>query len=456
MMKRLVASLSLLVLGFHAPYSHAATGCSSNASGGTTPLPQLLPAIRSLTLAASDPLGNGDLQLDEVPGLLKHTICSDQDCTADSGTYVLINVITWRSGPVADSKWYIYRGGKRKWSNDDFRNSGRMYGAKSTYLLSLQITLGVPVNTLPAYSIQEDKRIPQNVQDVTALLQSLAPARTGGGELPKQPPPQKTLQPTAYWTGKELSRSEAGEADVCIATTVMQPGAATNKPAENHDTPNADVQQNVAAPPAKENTPQPQPADKKNTPPAQPQNSPAKSGATGATLLSEGAPNPVAVSLPNYSFTDEPKQWWDVSVAVPISKISDVTYSSANGVVTPNTVNRQSVFGVLDLYFPKKDMVGNTVHYWPHPVIGVSLASKPLQSWIAGLGIGLPYGEVYAGANVLKTSTLGSGLTTGSTTTPEQVAAATGTTWKGRFNVGLNISVTSAFKAIKSAGSKTK
>src|ERR1700747_3220875 len=73
-------------------------------------------------------------------------------------------------------------------------------------------------------------------------------------------------------------------------------------------------------------------------------------------------------------------------------------------------------------------------YYWPHPLVGVSLASKPLQSWIAGVGIGLSYGEIYAGANVLKTSTLGNGLSTGSPATAEQVTPASGRSWTAHFN----------------------
>jgi hypothetical protein len=250
MMKKLLASVSLLVLGFQAHFSYAATGCSSNTSGGTTPLPQILPAPVTLSLSASDPLNSGDLQYDEVPGLLKKTVCSKTDCTVDSKAYVLINVITWRSGPVADSQWYIYRGGGGKWSNDDFRNNARVYGAKSTYLLSLQVTLGVVITTPPAYAIQEDKRIPQNLQNFTALLRSIAPGKTGGGKLPGEGQGEQAPQPTVYWTGKQLTRTNAGGADVCIATAVMQPGISVTTDAPNKDAPSANAQ-SVAAPPGK-------------------------------------------------------------------------------------------------------------------------------------------------------------------------------------------------------------
>jgi hypothetical protein len=515
--KRALIVASLLAAGFQGQFSNAATGCSSNSSGGTTPLPELLPAVKLLTLDASDPLNTGDLQYGEVARLVKNTVCSEHDCTVDSGAYVLINVITWRTGPTAESHWFVYRGGAGKWSNDDFSNNGRMYGAKSTYLLSLQVTLGVPVTTTPAYSVEEDKRVPQNLQDLTALLQNIAGSAKGGGSLPSNGPNAPTPIVTVYWTGKQLVRTHAGGADMCIASAVLQPSKVSTTIATNKDvqapvatpqtvvtpagvatqitltgadpnkadlrftvvkrpthgnlsgtpptltyTPNVDysatapdsftfevenadgTQSDTATVSVVTKAPVPQAAKEQSS-------SPSKAGLTGATLLAVGADNPTTVTLPNFSVTDEPKQWIDVSIAVPISKISDVTYSSTNGTVTPNTVNRQSVFAVADFYFPKKDMVGNKISYWPHPIIGVSMASKPLQSWIAGAGIGLPYGEVYAGANIIKTSTLGIGLSTGSSATAAQVTAASGKSWTSHFNVGLNISVVSAFKTIKSA-----
>jgi len=437
------------------------------------------------------------------------------DCTTDYGTYVLINVITWRTGPTADSHWFVYRGGTGKWSNDDFRNNGRMYGAKSTYLLSLQVTLGVPITKTPAYSIEEDKRVPQNLQDLTALLQNIAGGAKGGGDLNPKTTEATTPVVTVYWTGKQLSRTHAGGADMCIASAVLQPGKTTTQKAENKDAPIA-APQTVITPAGTRSqvtlsgtdlnsstltytvvtqpshgtlsgtaailtytpngdysatTPDSFTFKVKNTggaesdpamvsimtkptvPPAvkAQSNPPSTSGPTGGALLAEGVDSPTTVTLPDFSVSDESKQWIDVSVAVPISKISDVSYSSTNGTVTPNTVNKQSVFAVVDFYFPKKDMVGNRVNYWPHPLFGVSMASKPLQSLIAGVGMGLSYGEVYAGASIIKTSTLGNGLSAGSSATSSQVTAATGKSWTSHLNVGLNISVISAFKTIKSA-----
>lgn len=78
-------------------------------------------------------------------------------------------------------------------------------------------------------SIEEDKRVPQNLQDLTALLQNIAGGATGGGTLKHK---ATTPTVTVYWTGKQLGRTHAGGADMCIASAVLQPGKATTQTAE--------------------------------------------------------------------------------------------------------------------------------------------------------------------------------------------------------------------------------
>jgi hypothetical protein len=420
----------------------------------------------------------------------------------------------------------VYRGGS--WNEADFRTNGRMYGAKTTYILSIQVTGGVQV-TKPSYTIDEENRVAANVQDLSALLQNLASGTSGGGAVPKVTASNQPPAPTIFWTGKQLTRDNPGHADICIATSLLVPQQQTSgqQQAPNLDKPNAAAQTVVApagtattikltgsdpnngnlafvivkkpshgiitgtppnltftpsgdysgtdsftftvtndtltsdpatvsltatppaAPPAAVVVPLPTPpggaAPSPSSPPA---------GTNAPSLLSTGVTTATLVSIADFNVTDEPKQWWDVSVAVPITKISEVQYSSTNGTVTPNTVNRQSVFAVADFFYPKKDMVGTKIDYWPHPLLGVSLASKPLQSLLFGGAVGFAFGEIYVGANLLKEPSLGGGLATGSTATPAQVAAGTGEAWRANFSVGLNLSVTSAFSAMKKATGK--
>ena len=152
--------------------------------------------------------------------------------------------------------------------------------------------------------------------------------------------------------------------------------------------------------------------------------------------------------------TDEPKAWWDVSVAVPVSKVSAVQYSSVNNTVSPATVNRQNAFAMLDIFIPEKDLVGTHYSLIPHPLVGVSMGSKPLQSWLLAGAIGFTFGELYVGANLLKQQSLTGGVAAGSTATPTQLTAAISKGFQPHFNVGINISVKAAFSAIKNATAK--
>jgi hypothetical protein len=148
------------------------------------------------------------------------------------------------------------------------------------------------------------------------------------------------------------------------------------------------------------------------------------------------------------TFNNEGKYWWDVSVAVPVKKISELRFDSANNTVTPTQTSTQNMFAVLDLYFKPVDLSQTNYSLIPHPIAGVSLAKQPLHKILVGGAIGFYFAEVYAGALFVKQQSL-SGLTTGSSATPQQVAAASRYSFDHQFTVGINLPVRSIMNSMK-------
>lgn len=155
------------------------------------------------------------------------------------------------------------------------------------------------------------------------------------------------------------------------------------------------------------------------------------------------------------TFNNEGNHYWDVSVAVPLKKISDLKFDSTNGTVTPSKISTTNAFGLLDVYLPPVDLAGKSYNYIPHPIAGVALTGQPLHKVLVGGAIGLHYAEFYAGALFVKQQQL-TGLQTGSPATPPQVAAASHFSYKTQFNVGINLPVRAMIDALKNTKNKSQ
>jgi hypothetical protein len=101
----------------------------------------------------------------------------------------------------------------------------------------------------------------------------------------------------------------------------------------------------------------------------------------------------VAIQQPktyNKTYDNEGKYWWDVSIGVPFKEVKSVQFNSSNGVVTAKEVTRQSAYGFLNIFlFGKQDLTGDSFLKSPHLVLGVPIASKPLDRPVVGLGYGI-------------------------------------------------------------------
>jgi hypothetical protein len=168
------------------------------------------------------------------------------------------------------------------------------------------------------------------------------------------------------------------------------------------------------------------------------------------TTLSFGGATPFASTL---TFTNEGKEWWDVSFALPVTKVNALQYSSTANTVTASQINKQSLFAVFDLYVPPTNLSTTSYNLIPHPFAGVAMTSQPLHSLLFGASIGLHLAEVYMGATLVKQQQL-SGLSSGSAANPGQLTAATNYRYKAGFSFGIKISVKTAITTFKTSNAK--
>src|SRR5579859_2277503 len=104
---------------------------------------------------------------------------------------------------------------------------------------------------------------------------------------------------------------------------------------------------------------------------------------TGNFSMSPGDIQPVGDSE---VFDNEGKYWWDVSVAVPISKMSQLQFSDTNNTVTAANVDKRTVFAALDLYPFKKDVKNPGFDLRPYGLVGLGVSSQPLHRILAAAG----------------------------------------------------------------------
>jgi hypothetical protein len=93
-------------------------------------------------------------------------------------------------------------------------------------------------------------------------------------------------------------------------------------------------------------------------------------------------------SIASQSFYNEGLTRWDVSVAVPVNSVKEISYASDGNVVTAKTITRQKIYAVVDMFpppFKPVDPRSNRFQYIP-VLFGVSLADKPFNHLLVATG----------------------------------------------------------------------
>lgn len=363
---------------------------------------------RPSDLAGIDAEGN--LSFADAEQLLERTVCAAPtpagalDCNLDaSDTYAIIHVLAW--GPPAtdgtndiksirSTNWYVYRkhgdGWIGHWKQADFSGNNRLYGAAT--IVFLYVELNASIDQCKPYQVRYQltitKRVPSNIQAVQQLAQIVVPSETTAATMrATRASACPAILHTNVWGGKVI--------DVGYKTSDIKIDS-------------YEITQTAATPP---------------------------------TMVS----TPLSASL---SLINEKKQWWDVSVAVPVKSVNALQYMSSNNTVVPTKIAKQNVFAVADFYLPPIDLAGTTYSMIPHPIGGVSMASQPLHSFIVGGAIGLHFAEVFVASDFVKQQSL-NGLASGSSATQQQLSAATSLKYKAQFLVGINLPVKAAYTALQ-------
>ena len=152
------------------------------------------------------------------------------------------------------------------------------------------------------------------------------------------------------------------------------------------------------------------------------------------------------------TFVNEGRYHWDVSVGLPVKSVRELQFKSDGNRVFAEAKEKHSVYGFLNLYPKAVDLKSDDFFTFPHIVLGVPLASKPLHHPFAGVGTGLHKmpikfnifaGIVFNRERVPRTLGEGSAATTG------QLEADLRTRWVRKFMFGINLPVSQIKDAIK-------
>ncbi|MGA2148071.1 MAG: hypothetical protein ABSH49_24245 [Bryobacteraceae bacterium] len=158
-------------------------------------------------------------------------------------------------------------------------------------------------------------------------------------------------------------------------------------------------------------------------------------------------PGAKSVALDNpVKIHNEGLGWWDVSAGVPIRKMSQLTFQSSSNTLTPQTVDKKSIFALMDFYplhKQKMDLAYSNFTWIPSFVAGVPVTEQPLHQPLFGLAWGPRFVQFYFGAIIRKQPN----LPTGSILAPG-TSACSG--WCPQFAFGINLPIKALQTALSS------
>jgi hypothetical protein len=171
------------------------------------------------------------------------------------------------------------------------------------------------------------------------------------------------------------------------------------------------------------------------------------------TVNSGGKPVELGKEYTN-KFVNEGRYHWDVSVGLPVQSVRELQFNSDGNRVTATAKEKQSVYGFLNLYPKAVDLkdADNKFFTFPHFVLGVPLASKPLHRPFVGVGTGvykMPIKfNIFAGVVFIR-ERVPRTLSEGQAATTTQLEADLHTRWVRKFMFGINLPVSQIKDAIK-------
>jgi hypothetical protein len=150
------------------------------------------------------------------------------------------------------------------------------------------------------------------------------------------------------------------------------------------------------------------------------------------------------------TYDNEGKYLWDVSVAAPVNKISLLTYDETGDTFTPKVLNKQSIYGTLNVYpFPVDLKEGNLRWIRPRAMVGSGLTGRPGDNFLLAGAFGIKEIQIFVGSGFVNQRILKPG------TDPADGANYT-ERYASRLTYGINVPVLSALKSLTDAKSKER
>lgn len=97
-------------------------------------------------------------------------------------------------------------------------------------------------------------------------------------------------------------------------------------------------------------------------------------------------------------FDNEGKYWWDASIGVPINKLTMLDYAEENQSFIPKTINKQSVYGMINLFYPMDLKSGTLRWIVPRAVAGFGLTGRPGENFLIGGAWGIQQLQFFVGS----------------------------------------------------------
>ncbi|HYP08119.1 MAG TPA: hypothetical protein VER03_17940 [Bryobacteraceae bacterium] len=161
-----------------------------------------------------------------------------------------------------------------------------------------------------------------------------------------------------------------------------------------------------------------------------------------------GTEPPRLIASPK-KYDNEGKYFWDVSLAVPVNKISLVEYSEENRTYFPKQINKQSVYALINIYPWLVDIKGGRLQYiLPRAVAGFGLTGRPGENFLLGGSWGIQELQFFVGSGFANQRALIPGADPNLGTSYQQRYAS-------RLTYGLNIPIIGAVNWAK-AKAKSK
>jgi hypothetical protein len=364
--------------------------------------------------------------------------------------YYIIHVVRWRQETdstkpqtVDKQKWYVHHGGS--WSDQDFAERRRIYGAKQVRFVYVHLNRRDDFNYSVTYNLEVTRKTPAFLAHLGVIGGLFGmPTRAGGA-----------AEIGAYW-GAHQFEFDAIPSDLKLtpvyelltASCVLASPAAAESAAT--DAGGGSAGSSFAPVPGQ---PMPGAAGGGFAPaPGQP-----VPGAPAAFPPGTGSPAPAfsfrksgeqVSGLEPQTFDNEGRYFFDFSVGVPLTKIRDLQFTPGRDGLEAANVDQQNIFAFFNLYPRPIDVKRNAFIRWPHLVTGTKIGSQPLRKIVIAAGWGPVLANFYVGL-LLNTKLLPATSSCGGSSDPAPAGTPLRNKTCPEFTFGINLPVGAVASALR-------